>query len=83
MKDVFFKDLRLFGPDIHLNAKGSTHASQTASIMCEYEDYAKNEIPDIIVVFGDVDSTLACSLLAGIGAVWDYSNSNPIIRGSL
>jgi|TARA_Y100000294_G_scaffold35990_1_gene31515 UDP-N-acetylglucosamine 2-epimerase (non-hydrolysing) len=64
MKDVFFKDLRLFGPDIHLNAKGSTHASQTASIMCEYEDYAKNEIPDIIVVFGDVDSTLACSLVA-------------------
>ena len=64
MKDVFFKDLRLFGPDIHLNAKGSTHASQTASIMNKYENYISDKRPELIIVFGDVNSTLACSLVA-------------------
>ena len=64
MKDVFFKDLRLFGPDIHLNAKGSTHASQTASIMNKYENYISDKRPDLIIVFGDVNSTLACSIVA-------------------
>tara|TARA_B100000315_G_scaffold253043_1_gene291080 strand:+ start:1285 stop:2382 length:1098 start_codon:yes stop_codon:yes gene_type:complete len=64
MKDVFFKDLNLSEPNINLNAKGSSHASLIASIMCKYEEYIRNELPDLIVVFGDVDSTLACSLVA-------------------
>ena len=64
MKGIFFKDLNLSEPCISLNAKGSTHASKTGSIMCEYEDYIIDNTPDLIIVFGDVDSTLACSLVA-------------------
>lgn len=64
MKDVFFKDLKLSEPNVNLNAKGSTNSSNTASIMYKYENYISDKIPDIIVVFGDVDSTLACSLVA-------------------
>ena len=57
-------NLNLSEPCISLNAKGSTHASKTGSIMCEYEDYIIDNTPDLIIVFGDVDSTLACSLVA-------------------
>jgi len=64
MKDVFFNDLGLSEPEIQLGARGPSHASQTASIMCKYEDYIIEKTPDLIIVFGDVDSTLACSLVA-------------------
>ncbi len=64
MKDIFFDDLKLPNPTCFLNGKGSTHSEQTGKIMMKYEQYCLHHRPDLIVVFGDVDSTLACSLVA-------------------
>ena len=64
MKEVFFKDLDISDSVIQLDGRGLSHASQTASIMCKYENYIINQTPNLIIVFGDVDSTLACSLVA-------------------
>jgi len=64
MKEIFFKDLNFPKSVINLNVKEDQHSSQTASIMCKYDDYIIDNIPDLVIVFGDVDSTLACSLVA-------------------
>ena len=63
MKDIFFDDLKLPNPSCFLDGKGSTHSEQTGKIMMKYEQYCFHHRPDLIVVFGDVDSTLACSLV--------------------
>lgn len=64
MSDIFFRDLELPVPDHHLGVGGGTHAEQTARIMVEFEKVVMLEKPDLIVVPGDVNSTLACSLVA-------------------
>jgi len=67
MSDVFFSDLGLRRPDVHLNVGSGSHATQTAKIMTEFERYADDRQPDAVVVVGDVNSTLACSLVAAKG----------------
>jgi UDP-N-acetylglucosamine 2-epimerase (non-hydrolysing) len=64
MSDVFFKDLALPPPDIALKVGSSSHASQTAEIMKTFEPVLLKERPDVVVVVGDVNSTVACSLVA-------------------
>ena len=64
MSDVFFEDLELPMPDICLGVGSSSHAQQTASIMVEFEKAILNIRPDLVVVYGDVNSTLACTLVA-------------------
>lgn len=64
MSDVFFRDLGIPAPHHHLNVGSGSHAEQTAKIMCEFEPVLKAEQPDSVVVFGDVNSTLACSIVA-------------------
>jgi UDP-N-acetylglucosamine 2-epimerase (non-hydrolysing) len=64
MSDVFFKDLGLPEPDIHLGVGSSSHAHQTAEIMRRFEPVLLEEEPDIVIVVGDVNSTVACSLVA-------------------
>ncbi|MEO0972267.1 MAG: UDP-N-acetylglucosamine 2-epimerase (non-hydrolyzing) [Pseudomonadota bacterium] len=64
MSDVFFEELGIPEPDRHLDAGGGTHAEQTAKIMLAYEQVVAEERPDITVVVGDVNSTVACSLVA-------------------
>lgn len=64
MSDTFFADLDLPGPDYNLGVGSGTHAEQTAGVMIAHEQVCLQHRPDIIVVVGDVNSTLACSLVA-------------------
>lgn len=63
MSEVFFEELRLPRPDIFLQVGSGTHAVQTARIMMEFEKVVLDEKPDLVLVVGDVNSTLACSLV--------------------
>src|ERR1035438_5501694 len=64
MSKVFFEDLELPNPDFYLGVGGGSHAEQTAKIMIEFEKILLQEKPDLIIVVGDVNSTVACSLTA-------------------
>lgn len=64
MSDVFFRDLGMPEPDAFLNVGSDTHGRQTAKVMAAVEDVCDARKPDGIVVVGDVNSTLACALVA-------------------
>ncbi len=64
MSQAFFEDLDLPKPHYFLGVGSGTHAQQTAKIMIEFEKVLLKEKPDLVVVFGDVNSTLACSITA-------------------
>jgi len=64
MSAAFFKDLEIPEPDFFLDAGSGSHAVQTAKIMTAFEKVCLDEKPDIIIVVGDVNSTLACSIVA-------------------
>jgi UDP-N-acetylglucosamine 2-epimerase (non-hydrolysing) len=64
MNDVFFEELGIPQPDVFMAAGGGSHAQQTAKIMVGFEDLCASERPDAVVVVGDVNSTLACSIVA-------------------
>lgn len=64
MSDVFFKDLDMPAPDIFLGIGSGTHAEQTAKIMLAKEKYLIEMKPDLVLVVGDVNSTLAAALTA-------------------
>jgi UDP-N-acetylglucosamine 2-epimerase (non-hydrolysing) len=63
MSDAFFKDLELPKPDIYLGVGSGSHAEQTAKIMIKFEKICLNEEPNLVIVVGDVNSTLACSIV--------------------
>ncbi len=62
MSKVFFQDLELPEPDIYLGIGSGTHAEQTGRIMIEFEKILIQNKPDIVIVVGDVNSTLAAAL---------------------
>jgi UDP-N-acetylglucosamine 2-epimerase (non-hydrolysing) len=64
MSDAFFRDLDLPQPDHHLEVGSASHAVQTARVMEAFEPVLLTERPDWVVVVGDVNSTLACALVA-------------------
>lgn len=64
MSNVFFDELGLSKPDYYLGVGGGSHAEQTARIMIEFEKVLTKENPDLVIVVGDVNSTIACSLTA-------------------
>lgn len=64
MSQVFFEDLDLPQPDIYLGIGSSSHAVQTAKIMMAFEPILERHRPDLVLVVGDVNSTLACTLVA-------------------
>jgi UDP-N-acetylglucosamine 2-epimerase (non-hydrolysing) len=64
MSDSFFRDLGIQKPDYHLNTGSGSHASQTASIMTRFEDVCIKERPQMVIVVGDVNSTIATGLVA-------------------
>jgi UDP-N-acetylglucosamine 2-epimerase (non-hydrolysing) len=64
MSQAFFDDLEIPKPDFFLAAGSGSHAIQTAKIMVGFEEVCLSEKPDIVVVVGDVNSTLACSIVA-------------------
>lgn len=63
MSDVFFRDLGLPKPAYHLGVGSGSHAEQTGGVMIAYEKVCLADRPDWIVVVGDVNSTVACSLV--------------------
>lgn len=63
MSDAFFTDLALPEPDYNLGIGSGTHAQQTARVMEAFEPVLREVRPDWVVVVGDVNSTLACSLV--------------------
>ncbi|MBO0861828.1 MAG: UDP-N-acetylglucosamine 2-epimerase (non-hydrolyzing) [Chloracidobacterium sp.] len=64
MSAVFFRDLEMPEPDVFLAGGGGTHAEQTARVMLAFEGVVIARRPDWVVVAGDVNSTLACALVA-------------------
>jgi UDP-N-acetylglucosamine 2-epimerase (non-hydrolysing) len=64
MSEIFFRDLGLPAPARHLEVGSGSHADQTAKIMMAFEKVLLGDRPDLVVVVGDVNSTLACSLTA-------------------
>lgn len=64
MNDVFFEELGIRKPDHSLGVGSGTHAAQTANIMLTFEPVVEQVKPDVVVVVGDVNSTVACSLVA-------------------
>ncbi len=64
MSDIFFRQLEMPKPHIYLGVGSGTHAEQTARVMVEFEKVIEKEQPDLVIVVGDVNSTLACSLVA-------------------
>lgn len=64
MSKRFFQDLELSEPDLHLGVGSGSHAWQTAEIMVRFEKALVDLTPDLVLVVGDVNSTLACSIAA-------------------
>jgi UDP-N-acetylglucosamine 2-epimerase (non-hydrolysing) len=64
MSDLFFRQLEIPEPDINLGCGGGTHAQQTAAIMTAFEPVVKEHTPDAVLVVGDVNSTIACGMVA-------------------
>lgn len=64
MSDVFFRDLGLPRPDVNLEVGSGTHAAQTAEIMVRFEAAITRTTPDLLIVYGDVNSTVAAALVA-------------------
>jgi len=64
MSNYFFKDLQIPPPDIYLGVGSGTHAEQTAKIMIKFEKLCFQKKPDLVIVVGDVNSTLACSIVS-------------------
>jgi UDP-N-acetylglucosamine 2-epimerase (non-hydrolysing) len=62
MSEVFFADLYLPRPDVHLGVGSGSHAEQTAKVMIGFEQVCLEEKPDLVVVAGDVNSTMACAI---------------------
>jgi UDP-N-acetylglucosamine 2-epimerase (non-hydrolysing) len=62
MSKVFFDDLRLPRPDVYLGIGSGSHAEQTGKVMIQFEQVILEKKPDLVVVVGDVNSTMACTL---------------------
>lgn len=64
MNEVFFEELGIPAPDVFMGAGGGSHSEQTAKIMLGFEQLCLTERPDAVLVVGDVNSTIACSIVA-------------------
>lgn len=64
MSGLFLDDLGLPRPDVNLEVGSSSHAKQTGRVMAAFEDICLSERPDLVIVVGDVNSTVACAITA-------------------
>ncbi len=78
MSDRFFVDLNIPKPDVHLGVGSGSHAIQTAEIMKRFEEVLLRERPDLLIVVGDVNSTVACALVAA-KISYDANGARPLI----
>src|SRR6266404_2488835 len=63
MSDVFFQQLEIPAPDVNLEVGSGSHAQQTAQIMSRFEAVVLKYQPDLVLVYGDVNSTVAAALV--------------------
>lgn len=63
MSDVFFEQLEIPAPDFNLGVGSGTHAQQTAEVMSRFEPVVLEKKPDIVLVYGDVNSTMAAAVV--------------------
>lgn len=63
MSDIFFGELGIPAPDINLEVGSGSHAVQTANVMVKFESVCEQKKPDWVLVVGDVNSTMACTLV--------------------
>jgi len=78
MSGAFFRDLSLPKPDVQLGVGSGSHAVQTAEIMKKFEQVLLGEKPDVVILVGDVNSTLACALVTA-KISFDSAGSRPLI----
>lgn len=64
MNHVFFEELGIPEPDVFMSAGGGSHAQQTSKVMLAFEEICEKQRPSAVLVVGDVNSTLACSIVA-------------------
>src|SRR5437870_4730474 len=64
MSDIFLQQLGLPEPDVNLAVGSGSHAHQTAEIMSRFEQVALQQKPDLVVVYGDVNSTMAATIVS-------------------
>jgi UDP-N-acetylglucosamine 2-epimerase (non-hydrolysing) len=64
MSDTFFTDLRIPAPRYHLAVGSDSHGAQTAAVLARVEPILATELPDVVLVYGDVNSTLAAAIAA-------------------
>jgi len=64
MSKIFFEDLELPHPDFYLGVGSGSHAQQTARVMIEFEKILIEQQPECVIVYGDVNSTIACAMTA-------------------
>jgi len=69
MSDVFFQQLGTGAPDINLQVGSASHAKQTAEVMVRFESVVLERQPDLVLVYGDVNSTVAAALVCAKLAV--------------
>jgi UDP-N-acetylglucosamine 2-epimerase (non-hydrolysing) len=63
MSDVFFEQLEIPAPDVNLEVGSGTHAQQTAEVMSRFEPVVLEKKPDLVLVYGDVNSTMAATVV--------------------
>lgn len=78
MSDRFFADLNIPRPDVHLGVGSGSHAVQTAEVMKRFEEVLLKECPDLLIVVGDVNSTIGCALVAS-KISFDSAGTRPLI----
>jgi len=78
MSEIFFRQLDIPTPHINLEVGSASHAVQTANIMMRFEQVCLREKPDWVIVVGDVNSTMACTLVASKMSYRSTNPSNPI-----
>lgn len=64
LSDVFFEDLQIPAPDVHLGVGSGTHGRQTGQMLVALDDVLETHVPDWLLVYGDTNSTLAATLSA-------------------
>jgi len=62
LSEIFFEQLGFPKPDVYLGVGSGTHGAQTAKIMIAFEQFLLHEMPDLVLVAGDVNSTVACAI---------------------
>lgn len=64
LSDVFFRDLGIPEPDVHLGVGSGSHGTQTGAMLAQMDDVLERFVPDCVLVYGDTNSTLAAALAA-------------------